>query len=127
MNSGGKWVRVCSHQEVALPNLIKIVSFVMSILVSNEDAERLFCLMTCYWRKERNQCSEDLFKAEIQVKMNYGLSCKDFHSYVLQNKEISREERSSAKYFFKKQQQQAEWREKGGWGWNHNDFLHYIT
>jgi uncharacterized membrane protein (DUF485 family) len=60
-----KWMKVCSHQEVPLPSLIKIVSFVMSIPVSNVYVERLFSLMTCYWRKERNQCSEDLVKAEI--------------------------------------------------------------
>jgi hypothetical protein len=70
MSFGEKWVKVCSHQEVPLPNLIKIVSFVMSDPVSNAYVERLFSLMTCYWRKERNQCSEDLVKAEIQVKMN---------------------------------------------------------
>jgi hypothetical protein len=42
MNVGEKWVKVCSHQEVPLPNLIKIVSFVMSIPVSNAYVERLF-------------------------------------------------------------------------------------
>jgi hypothetical protein len=42
----------------------------------------------CYWCKERNECSEDLLKAEIQVKTNYELSLKDLHWYVLQNKEI---------------------------------------
>jgi hypothetical protein len=29
MSVGEKWVKVCSHQEVPLPNVIKIVSFVM--------------------------------------------------------------------------------------------------
>jgi hypothetical protein len=85
MSVGEKWVKMCSHQEVPLPNLIKIVSFVMSVPVSNAYVERMFSLMTCYWRKERNQCSEDLVRTEIQVKMNYGLSCKDFYSYVFQN------------------------------------------
>jgi hypothetical protein len=55
----------------------------MSIPVSNAYLERLFSLMTCYWRKERNQCSEDLVNAKVQVKMNYGLLCKDFYLYVL--------------------------------------------
>jgi hypothetical protein len=73
----------------------------MSVPVSNAHVERLFSPMTCYWRKERNQCSEDLVKAGIQVKMNYGLSCKDFYSFGLQNREILRAVRSSAKYSFK--------------------------
>jgi hypothetical protein len=76
MSFGEKWVKVCSHQEVPLPSLIKTVSFVMSIPVRNAYLERLFSLMTCYWCKERNQCSEDLVKAKIQVQMNYGLLCK---------------------------------------------------
>jgi hypothetical protein len=63
-------VKVCFHQEVPLPHLIKTVSFVMSTPASNACVERLFSLMTCCWRKERNQCREDLVKAEIQVKMN---------------------------------------------------------
>jgi hypothetical protein len=54
--------------------------------------------MMCYWRKERNQCSEDLVKAEIQVKMNYGLSCKDFYSLVLHNEEILSAVRSLRNY-----------------------------
>jgi hypothetical protein len=101
MSVGEKWVKVCFHQEVSVPNLIIIVSFVMSVPVINGMRRETFSLMTCYWRKERNQCSEDLVKAEIQVKMNYGLSCSDFYSYVLQNKEILRAVRSSAKYSFK--------------------------
>jgi hypothetical protein len=52
MGVGEKWVKVCSHQEVPLPNLIKIVSFMMSIPVNNAYVERDFSLMMCYWRKE---------------------------------------------------------------------------
>jgi hypothetical protein len=114
MNVGEKWVKVCSHQEVPLPNLIKIVSFVMSMPVSNAHVERLFSLMTCYWRKKRNQRSEDLVKAEIQVKFNYGLFCTDFHSFVLQNKKILRALRSSAKYLFKNSANKQQGEKKGG-------------
>jgi hypothetical protein len=72
--------------------------------------------MTCYWRKEQNQCSEDLVKAGIQVKMNCGLSCKDLYLFVLQNKDILKAEQSSAQYSFKKQHQQAVRREEGRGG-----------
>jgi hypothetical protein len=101
MSVGEEWVKVCSHQEVPLPNLIKIISVMMSVPLNNVHVERLFYLMTCYWCRERNHRSEDLVKAEMQVKMNCGLSCKDFYSYVLQNKEILRTVWSPAKYSFK--------------------------
>jgi hypothetical protein len=98
---GENWVKVCSHQEVPLPNLIKTVSFVMSVPINNAFEERLISLMTCYWRKERNKYSEETVKTEILVKVNCGFSCKDFYSYTIQNKEILRAVRSPAKYSFK--------------------------
>jgi hypothetical protein len=85
--SGGE-VKLFSHQELSPPNLITILLFVMSVPVSNAYDEILFSFMTCYRRKTPNQCSEGLVKAEIQGKMNYGLSCKNFYSYVLQKTEI---------------------------------------
>jgi hypothetical protein len=53
-------------------------------------------IMTCYWHKEAKQCSEDLGKAEILVKMNDRLSWTDLHSYVLYNNDILRAGQSSA-------------------------------
>jgi hypothetical protein len=82
-----KCVKVCSQQKVPLSNLIKTVAFVMmSAPANNAYVDRFFSLTLCYQHKEQNQCGEDLVKVETQVKMNYGLSCKDF--YVFQNNEI---------------------------------------
>jgi hypothetical protein len=46
----------------------------MSIPVSNAYVEMLFSLMTCYWLKEQNKCSENFVKAEILVKMSNKIS-----------------------------------------------------
>jgi hypothetical protein len=94
-----KWVKVCSQQKVPFSGLIKTVSFIMSTPSNNAYGKRLFSLTLCYQHKEQNQCGEDLVKAEIQVKMNYELSCKDV--YVFQNNETLGAAKSSAKYSFK--------------------------
>jgi hypothetical protein len=100
--SGGEMrVKVFSHKEMPPPNLRKIVLFVMSFLATNAYVETHFSFMTCYWRKKPNQCNEGLFKAEIQGKMNYELSCKNFYSYVLQDKEILGAVRLPTKYSLK--------------------------
>lgn len=78
-----KWAKVCFQQKVPLSNLIKTVSFMMSAPANNVYVDKLFSLTFRYQHKEQNQCGKDLVKVEIQVKINYGLSCKDF--YVFQN------------------------------------------
>lgn len=59
------------------------VSFTMSAPANNVYVDRLISPTFCYQHKEQSQCGKDLVKVEIQVKINYGLSCKDF--YVFQN------------------------------------------
>jgi hypothetical protein len=46
--------------------------------------------ISSYWHKERSQFSEDVVNAVTRVKMNYGLSCKDCYSYVLQKRKEQR-------------------------------------
>jgi hypothetical protein len=57
--------------------------------------------MNCCWRNECNKSSTNLVKSEIAVKMNYKYICKDFHTFVLKEKDILEAAKSNKKYVFK--------------------------
>ena len=68
------------------PELKKMVTFVLSIPVSNASCERVFSMMEQVWSKERNRMSISLVKAELQILTNFDFSCKNFYDFVVKNR-----------------------------------------
>uniref|UniRef100_A0A8C4Y930 HAT C-terminal dimerisation domain-containing protein n=2 Tax=Gopherus TaxID=38771 RepID=A0A8C4Y930_9SAUR len=98
-----RWVEVFKQiPESGNSQMFKLVSFTLSIPVSNAYCERVFSLMTQLWSKERNRLSESVVKAELQVQLNYSMSCTDFYEYVKKSPELLKAARSQLKYRFKK-------------------------
>lgn len=89
-------------QGTKTPNMTAVASFLFSIPITNASVERVFSLMTAAWTDQRNRCSVELIKSEIQVKNNFGYSCKDFYAYALKEKAMLEAARSSKKYKVKK-------------------------
>ena len=89
-------------QGTNTPNLTALGSFLFSIPVTNAFVERLFSLMTAAWTDQRNRCSVDLIKREIQVKNNVAYNCTEFYSYDVKEKVLLEAVRSNKKYTFKK-------------------------
>ncbi|KAK1880801.1 Eukaryotic elongation factor 2 kinase [Dissostichus eleginoides] len=89
-------------QGTNTPNLTAVASFLLSIPITNASVERVFSLMTAAWTDQRNRCSVELIKSEIQVKTNFEYSCKEFYTYALKEKDLLEAARSSKKYKVKK-------------------------
>jgi len=83
-----------------LPLLYKLVSFVLSIPVSNAYSERVFSLMKHAWSDQRNLMSTSLLKAELQIRSNYNLNCVEFFEFLgkSENLRLLMDAKSSEKY-----------------------------
>lgn len=95
-----KWSTLLKHTDT--PNLTAVASFLFSIPITNASVERVFSLMTACWTDQRNRCSVELIKSEIQVKSNFRLSCKEFYAYALKEKALLEAARSNKKYKIRK-------------------------
>ena len=82
----------------------KLISFAFSIPVSNAYCEGIFSIMTQLWSKERNRMTENLVKAELQVSLNYNMSCWEFYEYLKKNPELLRAAKGREKYKFKRRE-----------------------
>ncbi len=96
-----KWADFFSHSKCE--NLNKVVGKVLSILVSNAFVERIFSLMGQCLTEERNRMRSELVKAELLVKINFGMSCAEFHDFVSlpAQKRLLKCSMQSVKYRFK--------------------------
>lgn len=81
-----KWMEIL--QAADLPNMQAVVSFVLSIPSSTGFEERIFSLMKNKWTDVRNKCSTELIRSELIVSLNYDMSCSEFYSAVLKDKQL---------------------------------------
>ena len=99
-----RWVQVLSRLPKGSSEMKKLISFALSIPVSNAYCERIFSLMTQLWSKERNRMTENLVKAELQVSLNYNMTCGEFYEYLKRNPELLRAAKGQEKYKFKRRE-----------------------
>ncbi|KAL3976494.1 toll-like receptor 1 [Sarotherodon galilaeus] len=82
-----KWMQIL--QAADLPNIQAVVSFVLSIPSSTGFEERIFSLMNNKWTDVRNKCSTELIRSELIVSLNYDMSCSEFYSAVVKDKQLT--------------------------------------
>lgn len=97
-----RWAKFFSTVEVGVGEMLKkIVSFVLSIPVSNAGCERIFSIVFDIWTKERNRLNEEHVKAEVQTLVNFKMDCREFFRFVSSKPEILKSVRTNEKYKFK--------------------------
>lgn len=84
--------------EEHTPNLQKLIEFVFSIPASNGYCESIFSHMKYLWNNNRSRMTHDLVGAELKIRMNTHLTCKEFYKYLLTKPDLLKKIRSSDKY-----------------------------
>ena len=54
--------------------------------------------MENYWSDDRAQSGVTLIKSEIQVKTNFSMTCQQFYTFCIKNKQLLKNARSTDKY-----------------------------
>lgn len=95
-----RWVSL--FQVANLPNMLSIISHILSIPASTGYVERIFSRMTNKWRDSRNRCSVELIRSELLITLNFEQSCSEFYCSCLKDKQLLSAARSDKKYTYKR-------------------------
>ena len=83
------------------PNLHKFICFLFSIPCSNAYVESVFSIMKHLYDDKRNHMSTELIRAELQIRLNSSLRCREAYEYFLSKPELLKLVQSSEKYLLK--------------------------
>ena len=95
-----KWSYFFKREKTCM-ELLKVISFVLSVPPSNAYTERVFSLMNHAWSENRNRLTVSMVKSELQVRLNFNLSCIEFKSFIEQNQSLILAAKSNSKYRWK--------------------------
>ena len=96
-----RWVKFFAPQQPEDTQLLCLVSFVLSIPVSNANWERMLSIMNALWTNSRNKLNFNLVKAELMMKMNFHMLCNEFYEFISKDKDRLQGAKSQEKYRFK--------------------------
>lgn len=91
-----KWVLVFKEND--LPNMLKLMGYVLSMPASTAFVERIFSIMNLKWTDIRNKCSAELIKSELLITVNFNFNCKDFYKSIISDKKLLLAVMSNEKY-----------------------------
>lgn len=95
-----KWAFFFKKENTAT-ELLKVVSFIFSVPVSNVYAERVFSHMEDGGSDKRHRMSVGLVKAELQVRLNFKVSCLEFKALIEGQHGVLKAGKGDAKYTWK--------------------------
>lgn len=100
-NVAERWVKFFSSMPDDNIQLFNIVSFVLSIPVSNAFCERVFSIMNQLWSDNRNLLSTELVKSELMIIINFHMACSEFYDFVRNEHDLLKAASTQQKYKFK--------------------------
>ncbi|CAF3555850.1 unnamed protein product [Rotaria sp. Silwood1] len=96
------WSYLLNIKPNTTPNLKLIISYVFSIPRSNAFVESIFSHMNHLWSDYRNRMDMELVAAELQIRKNANISCKDFYKFILSQEDLLKKIASNEKFGKKK-------------------------
>lgn len=96
-----KWTKIFSSDVfIELPRL---VGSILSIPISNAYVERIFSLMGNAWTDNRNRMRVELVRAELFIKLNFDMSCREFYEFIKkpENADLVKAAMTDKKYAWK--------------------------
>lgn len=82
-SSSDLWVDFFKNSDS--PNLLKIVQHIFAVPPHNAYVERAFSIMKNLWTDERNRLNVGTVKAELQVHLNFNMTCGEFADFIRNN------------------------------------------
>lgn len=67
------------------PNLKRIIKTIIAVPYSNAYVKRVFCHMNHLWTDSSNKLSVDMVKAELCIRCNFSLTCREMHGVIKAN------------------------------------------
>lgn len=92
------WNTFFNTVDIIIPNLYKLMSYILAIPSSNTFCESIFSNMFYAWSDSRNCASVDLIKSELCIKNNFNSTCQDFYNFISLKPEILGKVQSKEKY-----------------------------
>jgi hypothetical protein len=81
-----------------VPNISRIVEYLLSIPGLNAVVESVLSLMELKWTDIRNRSHRELIEAELQIAINFSFTCKEFLHYVKQDNQLLQRAKCQDKY-----------------------------
>ena len=99
-DTAAKWMAV--FQAADLPNMLSVISYILSIPASTGYVERIFSRIVNKWSDSRKRCCVELMGSELLFTLNIDQSWADFYHSVSKDKQLLRAIRSDKKYTWKR-------------------------
>jgi hypothetical protein len=98
-----KWMTIFKSTRLATSNLHRLVSFVLSVPVSNAFCERVFSDMKDAWSDDRSKLTVESVEAELMIRKNFeNVSCAAYYQSVKEDEIFLKKISSQEKYDHKK-------------------------
>lgn len=101
MSTSQKWSHLLVNTSEEFKNIIKIVSYLLSVPATSAFTERVFSVMNAKWRDDRNKASINLIKNELLIYFNFNFDCNEAYDVFKNDCKLVSCARSSKKYVFK--------------------------
>lgn len=99
LSTAEKWKHIFNaNSEQTFPNLLKIISYLLSLPATSAFSERIFSIMNIKWRDERNRAQINLINNELLITLNLNFSCNEALDIFVNDTKLLKCAENNSKY-----------------------------